>query len=772
MDQSGDELPELTVFGDAVVYQAEIKITAQEGYLFYPSTPFAYPGGKIHDQRDDLGNPTRIIRVVYNNTNEVDIIYVTDYNLQSYIPIPLAGDEPVQSVTSREDVTITVTWKKENPPDSANFDPISTGPFEAGAVYQAAIELRTKGDYRFRAQFDYPPGTVSGQTVQDTDSAVRVFTVTYDAARTANVITDLNLTPYIPKPVGGIMPVSSFAGPQYMGTVTWKNTGNLQSGPFQAGVAYTAEVILSPAIGYTFTGAGLLTHTGALTVTNDPGVVRIEFAAAGAGGSTVVYDTDLSSHIPLPISGGTPVRAITGTQFTGTVSWSPSPQGGFQYDTVYTAVLTLNPAGGYTFAGIGQNVFTHDEASGALTNPANSGTVTITFPPTFSASYTVITSFGPVETKGSALNLLKEKKTDNSITLDLPGGDEEVTPSVLSPGDTSPAKVVINGHGRVLQLKTSGTLLTVGMGVTLTLRNITLKGPDDNDVPLGNDGPLVKVNRGGKLILGEQAILTGNTSAGDVGGVWVNGGELVLNNGAKIKQMEALQAGGVLINNNGKLTMNGGTIEENTASGTSGGGGVLVALTGTFDMAGGSIQSNHTEGANSGGGVLVVVRNATYSSTFTMVAGSIQSNHAEGADSGGGVYTGGGSYDGEPNFSIHGGTIKDNENTLGENCDVYVPAGIPEDLGPPKRAEVKKTFMMTGAAEIERVFLSPYAVITIGGGLSASPEVRIIMGAAPASGTTLLSGSPSLIQGNYDKFVYDSPGSGSIDNQGKYQLLP
>jgi hypothetical protein len=378
--------------------------------------------------------------------------------------------------------------------------------------------------------------------------------------------------------------------------------------------------------------------------------------------------------------------------------------------------------------------------------------VTITFPPTFSATYTVITSFGPVETKGSALNLLKEKKADNSLTLDLPGGDEKLTPSVLSAGDTSPAKVVINGHGRVLQLKTSGTLLTVGRGVTLTLRNITLEGRDSNTAPL------VKVNRGAKLILGEQAILTGNTSAGNVGGIWVNGGELVLNPGAKIKEMEAQRAGGVLVDNNGKLTMNGGFIEDNTASGPSGGGGVLVDLKGTFDMAGGYIRSNHAAGAGSGGGVLVMDTH-DQRSFFTMVAGFIQSNHAAGAGSSGGVYVGGaigGDVNkGDVNFTMYGGIVEGN--TGSPHYDVYVPTG---------NYLYNKTFMMTGAARIARVFLSPYATITIGGSLSAPGTTTIMMDPAPVDGTPLLESSESLLKSYYTRFSYN--GSGSIDNQGKY----
>jgi hypothetical protein len=740
MDQSGNELPDLMVFAENTVYQAEIRITAQDGCAFYPSTPFAYPESKIQFQRDDLGSPTRIIRVTYNNTNEADITFITDYNLQNYVPIPMTGDEP--RPINREEVTVTAEWTK----NGSAF----TGAFEAAAVYQAAIQLEAKAGYRFRARFDYPAGTVTGQSGQDTHDTGRAFTVTYNKTRTPKVISILNLTPYIPKPAQGVMPVSSFTSPLYEGRVVWKTTGTPEAltGPFQAGGEYTAEVTLSPAIGYTFTGVGenAFAHTGAVTVTNDPdsGAVRISFPAASAGGTAVVYDTDLSGHIPRPISGETPAEGITGTQYTGTISWSPMPQGSFQYDTVYTAVLILSAAPGYTFTGIEQNAFTHGAASGnAVTNLANSGTVTITFPPAASATYTVIRSFGPAGNEDSALNLMNEKKDDNSLTIDLPGTPAEVAApngEALVAGDNSPAKVIIDGHGRVLRIQAQGTLLTVGRGVTLTLRNITLQGYD------GNNAPLVTVLRGGKLILGEQAILTGNKSAGDAGGVWVNGGELVLNNGAVIKGMEARRGGGVLIDENGKLGMYGGTIgggpgDGNGASGALGGGGVLAAE-GSFDMTGGYLRWNYA--VDGGGGVLVME-----GSSFNMVDGYLQRNYAEAG--GGGLYVQGGNF-----ISIHGGIITENTGDT-NNYDAYVSPG--------------KTFTMTGGVRIGRVLLSPNATITIGGNLSAQDPTTVMMDSPPASGTRLLSGSSGLIQGNHGKFVYGDPVSGGIDDEGKYQPL-
>jgi hypothetical protein len=577
-------------------------------------------------------------------------------------------------------------------------------------------------------------------------------------------------------------------------------------------------VRLVAAIGYTFRGvwADEFIHTGAAAVTNpgDSGAVHIAFPAAlSVGGPAVVYDTNLTGRIYRPISGESPVRSIAGNQYTGAVTWIPSPHSTFQYDTVYTAVLNLQAISGYTFAGIGQNVFTHGDAPGAVTNAESSGTVIITFPPTVSFTYSSITSFGPVGAEGSALKIMREKKDDNSLTIDLAEDTEVVIPDsvTLVAGNNSPAKVIINGHNRVLSIQAPGTLVTVGGGVTLTLRNITLRGYN------GNNAPLVTVGHGGKLILGTGVTLTGNKTTADAGGVWVNGGELVLNNGAVIKEMEAQRGGGALIDANGKLNMNGGTIggelsaDGNTVSGENGGGGVLV-LDGSFNMVGGAIQSNSAEALASAGGVLVV------EGSFGMFEGTIQSNSAAAAASAGGVgvlnrgafslYNGtikgnearsaagaesggaviliedtsnyysaigrftmyggtiGGENSGDANtavigangvcvskgaFTMAGGTIKGN--TGGGNYSVLLyPANYGYD-----------TLMMRGAAMIDkddRVFLSSGVVITLGGALSASsPAANIIYadpGSAPNSGTVLLqASSPALITGNIDKFLYN-----------------
>ena len=82
-----------------------------------------------------------------------------------------------------------------------------------------------------------------------------------------------------------------------------------------------------------------------------------------------------------PVSGQTPVTAITETdQYTGTVTWSGNPVV-FGNNTPYTATITLAPKLGYTLTGIPVNFFTVTGATSVI-NGTNSGTITATFPKT------------------------------------------------------------------------------------------------------------------------------------------------------------------------------------------------------------------------------------------------------------------------------------------------------------------------------------------------------------------------------------------------------
>ena len=89
-----------------------------------------------------------------------------------------------------------------------------------------------------------------------------------------------------------------------------------------------------------------------------------------------------------PVAGATPVTAITETaQYTGTVDWSPN-NSPFEYDTPYTATITLIAKSGFTLTGVAKDFFTVDGAD-PVSNDANSGVVTAVFPKTAIEKFTV-----------------------------------------------------------------------------------------------------------------------------------------------------------------------------------------------------------------------------------------------------------------------------------------------------------------------------------------------------------------------------------------------
>jgi hypothetical protein len=676
-DETGADVPQpFETFAPSTVYRAELKISAKEGYVFY-STPFAYPTGKVQTQTDDLGDPVRTVIVTYNNSDFAAFTFITDYNLQSYVPIPLAGEKrPVPDNNTRTDVRVqAAVWQVETPTGSGHYEdmPPAPEPFWLGAVYRADIRLTTKPGYLFipGRSFAYPDGTLVNP-VPESDPNARRFDVIYMPTMSSTKIDEFNLTPYVPKPISGATAALSFAGAQYTGTVNWRNAHTLEvlTGPFQPGASYIAEVILSPAPGYTFTGVGqnVFIHTGAEAVSNPAGngIITISFSpTGGAGSSMVVYDTILTNRLPKPVNGITPIMGITGPQYAGTVAWIPS-HSTFQLGTAYTAVLSLTAAPGFTFMGIGENVFLHGDAPGTVTNSPNSSTVRVAFPAARPPSHAVM-SFGPDTDEDSALALLRERSADsNQVLVELPEGSEEVNYNViLLPHNTSPAKVIIDGHGRTLKKTTPGSLFTVPGGVTLTLQNITLQGHPSNNAPL------IMVYSGGKLILDSGAVLIGNETTADAGGVWVNGGDLVMNAGVVIKEMSARRGGGVLVNNNGRVIMGGGTIggpnagDGNSVSGEDySGGGVLIDH-GFFDMYSGTIQSNSAGADNSGGGVGLVV------GTFNQYAGTIRNNKSHGLRSGGGVYIC--EYYDEAVFTMSGTAVIEDNDALGEAAPIFDP---------------------------------------------------------------------------------------------------
>ena len=264
-------------------------------------------------------------------------------------------------------------------------------------------------------------------------------------------------------------------------------------------------------------------------------------------------------------------------------------------------------------------------------------------------------------------------------------GDEALGPQSLEfEGLTTPIEITLRSAGApantyTISLAGFGSLFTVGNNVTLKLEYIRLQGHGSNTASL------IDIKEGGKVIIGNGTVITGNDteSIKHGGGVTVNiGGVLEMPAGTTglIYQNSSAHAsdwlsgniggGGVWVRG-GKFTMDGGRIEENYSIG---GGGVLVTLGGEFTLNGGVIVKCIANAV--AGGVRVAGYRAKavpitpdnpdgrIGSTFTMNGGEIY--ECEGS-SGGGVEFGWGG-----TFTMNDGKIYKNIGLSGGGvCNLY-----------------------------------------------------------------------------------------------------
>jgi hypothetical protein len=114
-----------------------------------------------------------------------------------------------------------------------------------------------------------------------------------------------------------------------------------------------------------------------------------------------------------PVAGRNPVAEIEpNEQFSGTIEWLPAHDR-FTTQQVYTALITLVPKEGYTFAGVPGDFFTVEDA--VATNSADSPVVTAVFPAT-----------------GATVNLTGIGPFTGTLSV-----GETVTAGALTPGGTT-----------------------------------------------------------------------------------------------------------------------------------------------------------------------------------------------------------------------------------------------------------------------------------------------------------------------------------------------
>lgn len=152
---------------------------------------------------------------------------------------------------------------------------------------------------------------------------------------------------------------------------------------------------------------------------------------------------------------------------------------------------------------------------------------------------------------------------------------------------------------------TSAGVLTVYSG-HVTICDLTVQMPED----MAANGRPLYVGPGAEVTLDSGAEIANGYLAYSGGNVFVDGGSLVMENGAVIRNAYVANntdcyGGGVWVANGGSFTMSGGAIQGNAVHTTQGygsyGGGVAVDDGSVFIMQGGSIENNSVDTA--GGGV-------------------------------------------------------------------------------------------------------------------------------------------------------------------------
>jgi hypothetical protein len=282
---------------------------------------------------------------------------------------------------------------------------------------------------------------------------------------------------------------------------------------------------------------------------------------------------------------------VEGTgNYSGEVRWSVSSN-----ESQNTKIESVNGNTGLLTVGADETAKTLWVTATSTANEGKSAAASVTvLPPPLSQG-------GSLADKLAWLASNAESSGDYILEIEA---DEGIEGSSLSYGGKENIRITLRGKGanRTVSLNDSGTLFTVGAGVTLILdSNITLQGTY-------RSLPLVRVGSGGSLEMHEGAGIASDGSSSMNGGVHVQAGGTFTMNGGSISG-----GGSVSVWDGGTFTMNEGSI--------SGGYGVGVQAGGTFIMEGGTISDN-TVGS---GGVFV-------RGTFTMRGGSIRDNTVVGSD--------------------------------------------------------------------------------------------------------------------------------------------
>ena len=203
----------------------------------------------------------------------------------------------------------------------------------------------------------------------------------------------------------------------------------------------------------------------------------------------------------------------------------------------------------------------------------------------------------------------------------LVSSGKDITLTSINPG--SPRTITQTQDGRHLYVN----------GGKLTLKNITLEGEGLTTTSTMTMNGGVRVSNSGSFTMEAGATITkcwGNAS--NAGGLHLTGGTFTMNGGAITKNQTAGSGGGFRAANQVAITMTGGLISYNEA--LVNGGGVYLSQDSEFTMSG-EATIDHNTATTNGGGLYIIINGTT--PPVTMNGGSITNNTAANGV-GGGVY--------------------------------------------------------------------------------------------------------------------------------------
>ena len=200
---------------------------------------------------------------------------------------------------------------------------------------------------------------------------------------------------------------------------------------------------------------------------------------------------DLPVTITAPVKGGTPKTTISGTNYTGSITWTPAVTGGkFAANTAYTAKVTLTAKTGYQFASDVNPTVTDAAISGkSVSTDGKTLTFDAEFPKTENKALTGITiDSAPTKTEYTVGEKFEKKGMTIKATYD------DSTHAIVT--DTS--KFTVKPEGTLTMTDTKVTVSYAEGGVTKKAEQIiTVKAKALTDA-------MVSLDKGAYAYTGSQ----------------------------------------------------------------------------------------------------------------------------------------------------------------------------------------------------------------------------------------------------------------------------